>query len=193
MVIFKSWDSLWPHGLQHARLFWPPLSPRVCWNSCQLSRWCYLSISSSAATFSFWVQSFLASGSFPICQLFVSCGQITGASTSASVLLMNIQGWFLEDWWVSSPCSPRSSRGSSPVLQFKSINFWCSAFLVVQLSHWYMTTAKTIALATRNFVAKVMSLLYNMLSRFILALLPRSKCLSIAWLQSPSAATLEPM
>ena len=94
MVIFKSWDSLWPHGLQHARLFCPPLSPRVCWNSCQLSRWCYLSISSSAATFSFWVQSFLASGSFPICQLFVSCGQSTGASTSASVLLMNIQVWF---------------------------------------------------------------------------------------------------
>ena len=67
-----------------------------------------------------------------------------------------------------------------------------SAFFMVQLSHLYMTTGKTIALTRRIFVGKVMSLLFNMLSRFIIAFLPRSKCLSISWLQSPSAVILEP-
>ena len=67
-----------------------------------------------------------------------------------------------------------------------------SAFFMVQLSHLYMTTGKTIALTRRIFVSKVMSLLFNMLSRFIIAFLPRSKCLSILWLQSPSAVILEP-
>ena len=69
---------------------------------------------------------------------------------------------------------------------------WRSAFLVVQLSHPYMTTGKTIALTRRTFVGKVMSLLLNMLSRFVIAFLPRSKHLLISWLQSPSAVILEP-
>ena len=68
----------------------------------------------------------------------------------------------------------------------------CSAFFTVQLSHPYMTTGKTIALTRRNFVGKVMSLLLNMLSRLVIILLPRSKCLLISWLQSPSAVILEP-
>ena len=68
----------------------------------------------------------------------------------------------------------------------------CSAFFTVQLSHPYMTTGKTIALTTRTFVEKVMSLLFNMLSRLVITFLPRSKCLLISWLQSPSAVTLEP-
>ena len=67
----------------------------------------------------------------------------------------------------------------------------CSAFLV-QLSHPYMTTGKTIALTRQTFVGKVMSLLFNILSRFVIAFLPRSKCLLISWLQSPSAVILEP-
>ena len=66
------------------------------------------------------------------------------------------------------------------------------AFFTVQLSHPYMTTGKTIALARRTFVGKVMSLLFNMLSRLVLTFLPRSKCLLISWLQSPSAVILEP-
>ena len=85
-------DCLWPHGLQPARFHCPPLSPRVCSNSYLLSRWCYLAISSSATNFSFCFQSFPASGSLSMSWLFVSGGQIIGAS--ASVLLMNIQGWF---------------------------------------------------------------------------------------------------
>ena len=69
---------------------------------------------------------------------------------------------------------------------------WHSAFLTVQLSHPYMTTGKTIALTKRTFVGKVMSLLFNLLSRLVISFLPRSKCLLISWLQSPSAVILEP-
>ena len=68
----------------------------------------------------------------------------------------------------------------------------CSAFFTVQLSHTYMITGKTIALTRRNFVGKVMSLLLNMLYRLVITFLPRSKCLLISWLQSPSAVILEP-
>ena len=74
----------------------------------------------------------------------------------------------------------------------KASILWCSAFFTVQLSHPYMTTGKTIALTRRTFVGKVMSLLLNMLSRLVITFLPRSKCLLISWLQSPSAVILEP-
>ena len=74
----------------------------------------------------------------------------------------------------------------------KATILWCSAFFVVQLSHPYMTTGKTIALTRWTFVGKVMSLLFNMLSRLVITFLPRSKCLLISWLQSPSAVILEP-
>ena len=87
-------DSLQPHGLQHNRLTYLSLSPWVCSNSCPLSRWCHPSISASLIPFSSYSQSFPASGSFPVNQLFISRGQSIRASASASVLLMNIQGWF---------------------------------------------------------------------------------------------------
>ena len=87
-------DSLWPHGLQHARLPRPSLFPRVCSNSCPLTQWCHPNISSSTAHFSSCLQSFPASGSFPMSRLFSSGGQSIGASASASVLPMNIQEWF---------------------------------------------------------------------------------------------------
>ena len=74
----------------------------------------------------------------------------------------------------------------------KASILWCSAFFIVLLSHPYMTTGKTIALTRQTFVGKVMSLLLNMLSRLVIAFLPRSKCLLISWLQSPSAVILEP-
>ena len=74
----------------------------------------------------------------------------------------------------------------------KASILWCSAFFTVQLSHPYMTAGKTIALTRRTFVGKVMSLLFNMLSRLVIAFLPRSKCFLISWLQSPSAVILEP-
>ena len=73
----------------------------------------------------------------------------------------------------------------------KASVLWRSAFFIVQLSHPYMTTGKTIALTRQTFVGKVMSLLFNMLSRLVIAFLPRSKSLLISWLQSPSAVILE--
>ena len=74
----------------------------------------------------------------------------------------------------------------------KASILWHSAFFIVQLSHPYMTTGKTIAFTRRTFVGKVMSLLFNMLSRLVITFFPRSKCLLISWLQSPSAVILEP-
>ena len=88
-------DSLWPHGLQHARLPCPSPSPRACSNSRPLSWWCHPTISSSVVHFSSCLQSFPVSGSFLMSRLFISGGQSIGASASASVLPMNIQGWFL--------------------------------------------------------------------------------------------------
>ena len=86
-------DSFWPHGLQQARLPCPSLTPGACSNSCPLSRWYHLTISSSVIPFSSRLQPFPASGSFPMSQLFASGGQSIGDSASASVLPMNIQDW----------------------------------------------------------------------------------------------------
>ena len=94
----QSCQTLQPHGLQHTRLPCASLSPGVCSDSCPLSPWCYLTISSSATVFSFCLQSFPASESFPMSQFFTSGGQSVGATASASVLAMNIQGWFPLGW-----------------------------------------------------------------------------------------------
>ena len=98
VAVFQSFSHVWffaqPQGLQQASLLRPPLSLRVCSNSRPLSRWCYLTISSSVVPFSPCLQSFPASRSFPVSQLFTSGGQSIGASVSASVLPINIQGWF---------------------------------------------------------------------------------------------------
>ena len=96
-------NSLGPHGLQHAKPPYPSPAPRVYSNSCPLSRWYHPTISSSVMPFSSCLQSFPASGSFPMSQFFVSGGQSTGVSASASVLPMNIQDWFPLWWtgWIS--------------------------------------------------------------------------------------------
>ena len=93
---------------------------------------------------------------------------------------------------VGSLCRSRDSQEFSPTPQFKSINSLHSAFFIVQLSYAHMTTGKTIALTRRTFVSKVMSLLFNMLSMLLIAFLPRTKCLLISWLHSPSIVILEP-
>ena len=110
-------DSLQPQELQHTRLLCPSLSPWGCSNSCPLSRWCHPTISSSVTHFSSCPQSFPASGLFQISQLFASSGQSIGASSSASVLPMNIQGWFPLGWTglISLP-----SKGLSSLLQHHS-------------------------------------------------------------------------
>src|SRR5574337_950255 len=122
-------------------------------------------------------------------QCFASGGQSIGVSASASVLPMNIHDRFPLGWtgWISL-----QSKGLLAVqgtlknlLQHHSSKasiLWCSALFMVQLSHPYMTTGKTIALTRRTFVGKVISLLFNMLSRLIMAFLPRHKCLLVSWL-----------
>ena len=150
--------------------------------------WCYLTISSSAIPFSFCLQSFPASGSFPISQLFVSGDQSIGASTS--ILPMNIQDWL--PVWLTGLISLKSKGLFKNLLQHHNLKasiLWHSAFFVVQLSHPYR--GKTIALTIQIFVGRVISLLFNMLSSLVIALLPRSNCLLVSWLQSPSAVILE--
>ena len=176
--------------MQHARLPCPSPTPGACSNSCPLSWWCRLTISSSVVPFSSCLQSFPASESFPMTQFVASGGQNIGVSASASVLPMIIQDWFplgLTSW---SPCSPRDSQESSPTPQFKSINSSALSFKV-QLTpiHDYW---KNYSFDWQTFVGKLMSLLFNMLSRSVIAFLPRNKHLLISWLQSPSAVILEP-
>ena len=119
--------SLPPNGLQHARLLCPSPSRGACSNSCLLSQWCHPNISSSVITFSSYLQSFPASGSFPASQLFALGGQIIGASASASILPMNIQDWFPLGFtgWISL-----QSKGLSfPTSQLKSISSSVFSFL----------------------------------------------------------------
>ena len=146
-------DPLRPHGLQHAR---PPCpsTPRACANSCLLSWWCHPAISSSVIPFSSHLQSFPASGSFQMCQFFASGGQSIGISASASVLTMKFRIDLLQNGLVGSPCSPRDSRVFSNTTFQKASILWHSAFFIVQLSHPYMTTGKTIALTRWTFVGK---------------------------------------
>ena len=168
-------DSLWPHGLWHSRLPCPPPSAEACSNSCPLSQWCHPTISSSVVPFSSCPQSFPASGSFPMSQLFTSDGPSIGVAASTSVLPMNTQDWSPLGWtgWISLQCN-----GLSRLLQHYSSNVSIhqhSAFFIVQLSHPYVTTGKTITLTRWTFVGKVTSLLLNMLSRLVITFLPRSK------------------
>jgi len=154
-------DSLWPHGLQPARLPCPSLSPWVCSNSCPLNQWCHPTISSSVTPFSSCPQFFPASGSFPMNHLFVLGGQNIGASASASVLPMNIQGWFPLAWNGLTLCCPRDSQESSPVPQFESVNSSALNLLYgPNLTSIHDSWKKTIALTIRTFVGKVMSLLF---------------------------------
>ena len=182
--------ALCPRGLQCARLLCPSLYPRVCSNSCPLSQWCHPTISSFVTCFSSCPQSFPASGSFPMSWLFASSGQSIGAS--ASVLPMNILGWFPLGWLVWSPCNPRDSQESSPGPQLESIS--SSA-----LGLHYGPTLTSIHDYWENhsfdiwtFVSQAMSLLFNTLSGFVIAFLPRGKCLLISWVQSLSTVILEP-
>ena len=93
---------------------------------------------------------------------------------------------------VGSPCSPSDSQESSPTSQFKSISSLVLSFFYSPIPYPYMTTGKTIALMRQTFVGKIMSLLFNMLSRLVIAFLPRCERLLISWLQSASSGILEP-
>ena len=122
-------DSLWLHGLQHARRPCPSPTPRACSNSGPSSGWCHPTISSSVVPFSSFPRSFPAPGSFLVSQLFASGGQTTGASASASVLPLNIQDWSPLGWtvWISL-----HSKGLSRV--FSNTTVQKHQFFVTQVS-----------------------------------------------------------
>ena len=148
---------------------------------CALSWWCHKTISSSVTPFSYCPQYIPASPFFAMSQFFTSSGQHIEAS--ASVLSGNNQGWFPLGLtgWISL-----LSRGTlKSLLQHHSLRasiLWRLTFFMVQLSHLYMTTGKTIALTSWTFVSKVMSFLFDMLSGCVITFLPRSKHLLISWL-----------
>ena len=169
-------DSLWPHGLQHIRPPYPSASPRFGLNSGPLSPWCHPIPSSSVAHFSSCPHSSPASGPFPMSQLFASGGQTVGASALVISHPTNIQGWF--PLGLTGLIS-LLSKGLSRV--FSSTTIWKHQFFGIQptlrsnshIHRWL--TGKTIVSTIWAFVAKVMSLLFNTLSRFVMAFLPRSK------------------
>ena len=169
-------NSLRPHESQQARPPCPSPTPRVHSDSRPLSQWCYPAISSSVVPFSSCPQSLPVSGSFPMSPLFAWGGQSIG-SFSFSISSSNEHPGLISfrmDWLdllviqgtLKSLLQHHGSKAS--VLRH-------SAFFTVQLSHPYMTTGKTIALARQTLVGKVMSLLFNMLSRLVITFLPRSK------------------
>ena len=154
-------NSLRPHEPQHARPPCPSPTSGVYSNSCPLSQWRHPIISSSVVPFSSCPQTFPASGSFQMSQLFTSGGQNIGVSASTTVLPINTRDWSPLRWtgWISL-----QSREFSSILQHHSSKasiLQCSAFFKVQLSHPYLTTGKTIALTRWTFVGKVMSLLFK--------------------------------
>ena len=171
MLLWLS-NSLGPHGLQHGRLPCPSLSPGVCSNSCPLRWRCYLTISSSVALFSFCLQSLPASGSFPMSQLFASSGQSVRVSTSASVLTINIQNWFPLRL---TGLTFFQSKGRSRV--FPSTIIWRHQFFSAQPSLWSSFHIHTWLLEKPLLwlYGLLMSLLFNMLSKFVIAFVSRSK------------------
>ena len=182
-------DSLQPHGLQHARPPCPSPTPGAYSNTCPLSRWGHPTISSSVFPFS------SPPSIFPSIRVF----------SNESVLRIRWPKYWSFIFSIS-PCNEYSGLisfrmdwldllGFQEIL--KSFNsskasiLQRSIFFVIQLSHPYMTTGKNIALTRQTFVGKVMSLLFNILSRLVITFLSRSKYLLISWLQSPSAVIWE--
>ena len=184
-------DSLQPHEHQASLSFTSSQSSRA--NSCLLSRWCHPTISSSVTTFSYCLQSFPASGPFPVSWLLASGGQSIRASGSASVLPINIQGCFplgLTD------LISLLSKGLSRVLSSTTVQK--HQFFDTQLSLWSnshncdMTNGRKQIWLYGHLSAKWCLRFFNMLTRFIIPFLPRNKCLLISWLQLPSSVILEP-
>ena len=169
-------ESLRPHESQHTKPPCPSSTPGVHSDSRPSSQWWHPAISSSVIPFSSCPQSFPASESFPMSQLFTWGGQSTGVSALASFLPKKSQGWSPSEWtgWI-----PLQSKGLPRA--FSNTTVQKHQFFGTQLSsqsnsqHPYMTTGKTIALTIRTFVGKVMSLLLHMLSRLVITFLPRSK------------------
>ena len=192
-------NSLWPHGLQHTRLPCPSPTPRACSNSCPSGQWCHPTISSSVVPFSSCLQSFTIRVCSDESALHIKWSKYWSFSISISpsneysglfplglMSLISLQ---------SKGLSRIFSNTTVQKHQFFSaqISLWSNSHIHTWLleklwkNYW-----KNIALTVLIFVGQVISLLFNMLSRFVIAFLPRSKRLLISWLQSPSAVILEP-
>ena len=189
--VAQSCQTLQTHGLQHTSLPCPWPTPGVHPNPCPSSQWCHPTISSSVIPFSSYLQSFPAP--FPNESVlhirwpkYCSFSFSINPSNDYSGLVSFRMDWLdLLAVWGTLKSLLQHHRSKASILQH-------SAFFIVQLLHPYMTTGKTIALTRWTLVSKVMSLLFNMLSRLVIAFLPRSKRLLISWLQSPSTVILEP-
>ena len=185
-------DSLRPHEPQHARPPCPSPTPGVHPNPCPLCRWCH-------PTFSSCCPLLLLPSISPSIRVFSNESALHIKWPKYWSFSLNISPSnehpqlisFMMDWLdllaVQGTLKSLLQHHSS-----KASILWCSPFFTVQLSHPYMTNGKTIALTRRTFVDKVMSLLFNILSRLAITFLPRSKCLLISWLQSQSAVILVP-
>ena len=177
-------DSSLPHELQHSR---PPClspTPRVYSNSCQLSQWCHSNHLILCLPFR------LLPSIFPSIKVF---SRVSSSHQVAKVLefqhqhqSFNEHSWliFFRMDWLDLLAVQGTLKSLPQHHSSKASILRCSAFFIVKLLRPYMTTGKTIALTRQTFVGKVMSLLLNMLSRFVIAFLPRSKCFLISWLQS---------
>ena len=184
-------DSLRPHGLQHTRPPCPSPAPGVYSNSSPLSRWCHPTISSSVIPFS------LLPSIFPSIRVFSDESVLHSRwpkswSFSFSISPSNEYSGLISFTmnWLDLHAVQGTQKSLLEHHSSKASILWCPAFFMVQLSHPYMTSGKTIALTRWTFVDKVMSLLFNILSRLIITFLPSSKCLLISWLPSPSALIL---
>ena len=157
--------TLWPHGLQHARLPCPSPTPGACSNLCPLSQWWHPTISSSVIPFSSCPQFFPVWESFSMSRLFASGGRsfnfITSPSNEYSGLI------FFRIYWIDLLAVQGTLKHLLQRHSSKASILWHSAFLMVQLSHPHMTIGKTIALTIWTSVGRVMSLLFNRLSRFV--------------------------
>ena len=185
-------DSLRPHGLQHAGPPRPSPIPGVYSNSCPLSRWCHPTISSSIVPFSSHLRSFPAQGLFQ----WVSSSHQVAKILEFQLQHQSLQWIFRTDFFRMDWLDLLAVQGTLvSLLQHHSSEasiLRCLAFFIVQLSHPYKTTGKTIALTRWTFVGEVMSLLFNMLSKLVITFLPRSRHLLISWLQSPPAVIWSP-
>ena len=186
-------DTLWPHGLQHARLHCPSPTHKTCSNSCPLSQWCHPITSSSVGP---------SSPAFNLIKDQDLFQWVSSSHQVAKVLMFQLQHqsfqWifrtdFLQHWRGVDLLAVQGTLKS--LLQHHSSKasiLLGSAFFRVQLSHPYITTGKTIALIRWTLVGRVISLLFNMLTRLDIAFPSRSKSLLISWLHSPSTVILEP-
>ena len=183
-------DCLRPHESQHARPPCPSPTSKVYLNSCPSSWWRHPAIGSSVVPYSPIPPSIrVFTNESTLCMRWPKYWSVS-FNISPSNEHPGLVSFRMD--WLDLPALQGTLKRLLQHHSSKPSIFWRSAFFTVQLSHPYMTTEKTIALTRWTFVDKVMSLLFNMLSRLVITFLPRSKRLLISWLQSPSAVILEP-